>query len=371
MSLRAVCAVIATTTCASAADPVAEFGRNYPAFQRGQLTAVAKISYDPKTPPNTSRTTRVYVDLPRWKLVDRESTTSLKDGKTSTYSLQGESLVHSGGSISVSANFETGKAFGGVAAYVKTLPPDKARWSGFGAFSFSLDGRTQMNDAHPLAEILARSKTTTDDGLHDGKKVVVVVGEGEWGKLSLWLDPARSYLPLKVVQEKGGGHLIDGNKPLRSVVRNEDGKPSPLAEFVQQYETTRVETVRGRDMVTGFTHRLTERASDGTSREERTSVLLSDIKPVEKWDRDPFVPTTVIPDGMRVTAQDDQPIEYEWRGGKAVKKVSQAVVASAGSQQFAPPAESANWWLWPAGGAVVLAAAAGVFWGARRAGRAA
>lgn len=346
---------------ASAADPVAEFGRNYPAFARGQFTATTRMTFDPKEPP-TVRVSRVHMDPPRWKVLDRESITTLRDGKPVTDSLQGESLIHASGMLSVSADYATGKALGGIAARVKPLPPSVAKTSGFGTHSFAVDSRTLLNDQKSLAELLAASNTRSEVGVLDGKAVTVIEATSKWGKLTLWLDPARGYLPLKVVQEKGAGDLIDDGQALQSMVRNEDGKPTPLDSHTQHFVTTRIESVGGRAMVTGFTRRASSRYRDGTATEYAESVALSEVKPVAGWDKNPFVLSTIVPNGTSVTAVDDKPIQYEWRGGQIVKLVNAATVASAGSHTFVLPAPRDRRWLWAAAAAGVVVTAGLIAW---------
>ena len=115
-------------------------------------------------------------------------------------------------------------------------------------------------------------------------------------------------------------------------------------------------------MVTGFTRREVIDISDGTQRELTETVSITDIKPVQIWEKDPFVMTTIIPDGTRVTAQDDKPIQYEWRGGKIVKAVNKEAVASAGSHEFVPPVQQDRTWRWVTGGAVVAVLIGVVAW---------
>ena len=62
-------------------------------------------------------------------------------------------------------------------------------------------------------------------------------------------------------------------------------------------------------------------------------------------ERDPFVMSTIIPNGTKVTAQDDKPIEYEWLDGKIVKSINQSVVDGASSTDFVAP-RRARRWLW-------------------------
>ena len=366
--LTVVFLALCTLRPATAADSVAEFGRNYPAFPRGQFTATTKMSFKPPAPPNTVQVTRVHMDPPRWKVLARESTTSFQNGKSVTYSMQGEQVDHLTGSLSVSADYATGRALGGVAAYVKPLPTELTKASGYGPFSFAIDSRTFFNDQNTLAELLVTSETQSEVGKLDGKPVTVVSATSRWGKLTLWLDPARSYLPLKVVQEKQAADLIGVDKPLKSVVQNEDGKPTPLDSFSQQYETTRIESVGGRSMITAFTHRTSERYLSGQVTEFIEYIVLSDIKPVAGWAKDPFVVSTIIPDGTVVTAADDKPVEYVWRGGQIVKAVNAAAVTNAGSHVFVPPA-GGQWWPWAAGRAGVVAVSGLAIWRLRRTGR--
>ncbi len=338
--------------CSFGADSITEFGRNYPAVTRGQFVMTMKTSYDPKSPPNTITVWRVHTDPPRWKLATSASTTSIKDGKSSTYSLRGESVVHDTGKITVSAN-ASGRADGGVSANVKPIPVALAKWSGFGPFGLSLDGRIKRNDSQPLPAILALSKVVTHTEKLGQIDTVVLTATGVWGKHVLWLDPARNYLPLKVIQEKQSTDLIDEGKPLQSYIKDPNERPPVRAtKLVQQFDTTKIETVAGRRMVTGYNRKEILDYSDGTQNVVTDAISITDIKPVKIWEKDPFVISTIIPDGTQVTAQDDKPIQYEWRGGKIVKAVNKEAVASAGSHVFVPPVQRDRTWLWLSGTAV-------------------
>ena len=350
------------------ADSATEFGRNYPAFSRGQFTTTARTSYDPNKPPDTITVWRVHIDPPRWKLATSGSTTTIKDGKASTYSSWGESVVHESGEIVVSAD-KAGRIVGGVAAYVKPLPQNLAKKSGYGPYCMSLDSRITWNNHQSLPTILSLSKIETRTEKLGQIDTIELTATGAWGKHILWLDPARNYLPLKVIQEKLPADLIDDEKPLRSIVKDPNEKPPATAtKLVQQFDTTKIETVAGRRMVTGFTNKETIDYSDGTQEFLTQTVSITGIKPVQVWEKDPFVMTTIIPDGTRVTAQDDKPIQYEWRGGKIVKAVNKEAVASAGSHVFVPPVQRDRTWLWLSG-AIAVVIAGIVAWWRVRAGR--
>ncbi len=122
-------------------------------------------------------------------------------------------------------------------------------------------------------------------------------------------------------------------------------------------------------MVTKFTRRETTTHSDGTQDDYNESVEITNVSPGRAWSADVFVLTVPVPDGTHVTALDDQPIEYLWRGGRPVKVVNSTSIESAGSHAFVPPTSQRRWWPWAAvavGVVIVIGVITWRPWRARR-----
>lgn len=339
MKAAAVFLVLTLGSLACAADPVAEFAANFPLMTRGTFTA--RVRKQPDT-PKTTHSENVYVvtmDPPRWKIISSGKGVEMQKGKLTTSYLKAESVTPAVGYAVINVDVAKNVCTSGVAAYTKPLKPDIAKTAGFDLHSLVIDGRIMFNDYQPLPKILSLSDTKVSNEVLNNVGTVVITATGKWGKHVLWLDPARNYVPLRVVQEKGPDDLIDDAKPLRSLSRDPYEKPPiTYARYVQQFDATRVEKIGGRFVVTGFTRRAESTRSDKSESGTTETITITDVKPVEKWDTDPFVFSAKIPDGTPVTAQDDMPIEYEWRGGKIVKKVNAAAVAAVEAVEFKPPA---------------------------------
>ncbi|MBX9625495.1 MAG: hypothetical protein K2X82_16940 [Gemmataceae bacterium] len=338
------------------ADPLA---RNYPAVRRGSFTATVRARVAPESSSQTIRVTRVHLDPPRWKIQDRVSATFLRDGKTVTETLQGESVYPEVGRITVSVDPATGRALGGVAAYVKPLSPAELREAGYGPFSLAVDGRTNANGFLPLPELIRDGQSAAEPATLNGKPCVLVTSAGRWGRLSVWLDPGNGHLPIRITQEKSADDLLYEGERVGSVAKDEDGKPVKQVGYKQEYVVKKVGKVGTGRMVTEFTHAATDAFADGSAREIVEEVAIGDVRLVDKWDKDPFVLSAVVPDGTRVTAADDQPIEYVWWGGQIVKDVNQSVAR--GEVSPFTPASQTPWWVYAAV-AVGVAAVAGAVW---------
>ena len=127
-----------------------------------------------------------------------------------------------------------------------------------------------------------------------------------------------------------------------------------MSSFVEQFDTTKIQSVGGRLMVTGYIHVETTRYADNTVRQDAYQIDLSEIKIVDKWDKDPFVLKTIVPNGTRVTVADDRPIEYVWMDGKIVKAVDQNVVAQVAATEFIAPSRPVTRWPWIVGALLVI-----------------
>ncbi|MBX9584337.1 MAG: hypothetical protein K2X87_28900 [Gemmataceae bacterium] len=363
MAIHRIAVVLLLLVCVSpsvgAQDPVDELTRNYPAIPRGSFTATTRMGYDPKSPLPTVRVGHIYFDPPRWKVLDRGSTTSMQDGRQVTNTSQGEEVISAAGEISVSADPKTGRALSGVSAYVRPLPPELLQRLTYGPYSLALDGRTNTNGFIPLPELIRDGRVKTEPTPLNGKPAVLVESAGRWGRLNVWLDPANGYLPVRIAQEKSAGDLIYEGVPVGSVTKDEDGKPVKLTSWKQEYNISRINKVGAGRMVTEFRHTATNTYADGSTDDLIEEVSISDIKVVDRWDKDPFVLSTIVPDGTKVSVWDDQPIQYEWRGGKIVKTVNQAVAQ--GEVSPFTPASHTPWWVY-AGAAAGLVAVAGGVW---------
>ena len=354
--------VVAISCMAFQADPIREFLDHYPSMVRGEFKVTMVFGPDPRADQfKCKRVIEVVMDPPRWRIFERESSSWIENGKLVNYALQGEGLTPAVGQIVVSGDYLTGRADTGVWAKIKPLPANELKAAGCGHFRFAIDGANLVNNQMGFADLLSQSKVTLKNEELNGIPVVVVLAVSKWGKATIWLDPKRQHLPVRFLLEKTAEDLINEGEKVKNIKHDFDGRPTAMSSFVEQFDTTKIQSVGGRLMVTGFIHRETTRYADNTIRQDAYQIDLSEIKMVDKWDKDPFVLKTIVPNGTRVTVADDRPIEYVWMDGKIVKAVDQNVVAQVAATEFVPPSRSATRWPWIVGVLLVIGCLVGIW----------
>ena len=130
------------------------------------------------------------------------------------------------------------------------------------------------------------------------------------------------------------------------VFDGESKPPLALKTWTLTIEADRVGTISGKQLVTSFRRREVHELTDGKTNEYDETITLRNIRFDTNWNSDPFVVSTIIPDGSRVTVQEEEQIAYEWRGGKVVKVVDQTVLATASAQEFVAPTAPNRRYLW-------------------------
>ena len=340
---------------------MSQFLANYPPFARGTFKATIRMSRNDMTRFDSVVEYQLAMDPPKWSEYCRVRSTWLENGKLKEHTLAGERLYPAVGSMSASPDVVTGIASAGVAARIKPLSPDQLKYAGPGVYRFAIDGANTNNDQLTFAELLAVSKCTIEPGVLNGRPVSIILASSQWGKITLWLDPARGHLPLRFLQEKTGDHLCFEGRAVKKDTLDEDGHPSPKIAFSEQFDTTRIEKVAGRLMVTEYVRHEKSRYANGQTKEDTERVALSEIKPVDVWQKDPFVLKSIVPNGAKVTVADDRPIEYVWMDGKIVKAVDQNVVAQVAATEFVPPSRSATRWPWIVGVLLVIGCLVGIW----------
>ncbi len=356
--LSAVVLLCITACTGRAADPdpaaaVAAFRQYYAPFERSSFTAKCTSSADanrlPDGQPSTEETHRVWLDGPRWKSVGTTLKRDQQGSKVQTYREDVESLHSEQGLIKVGL---VGGRPRGMTAYLgnRSLSERNNTYANPTIY-FPVNGSIGGNTI-PLPEVLAESSVATGRERLNGVEAVVLRATGKWGEHTVWLDPARGHLPLRVVQVKRPQDLIapDGKT---------FGSYGAITQGRQEIETTRVENIQGHPVITGY--RIVIRLSYPDSPEwvVRQNVSLSDVRLMENFTRDPIVFTAQIPDGLRVSVQDQLQIRYVWRGGRVVKDVDEESVANLEGNQFLPGKKT--WVYWTAGGAAVAVVLGAVY----------
>lgn len=323
-------------------DDVERFLQNYPLLTRGQFS-VADESVPNQFSKDTQRTEiNVHVDIPRWKMASKTTDFEFKDGRNQTRISHFERLWSENFKYSISADPKN-TIINGIAAHVKKLDDREYRRAFQSVASFATHGRTQWNDMRTFFEVIREDKTSivkSTDTIQ-GKKLIVIKISNPWGTHQFWVDPAKNHVLIKMIQEKTGNDLVTEGKMLSQIKRGQsDAGERGIVSIRDEYVTQKTSLLDSKHYVSQFQRFCTTKYDDGLEFTVSNIFTLNNVKKVDAWPQDPFIFTAKIPDGTPVTAQDDKPIEYEWRKGAVVKKVNTGELDALGSSDFVKPQSS-------------------------------
>ncbi|MFQ3591683.1 MAG: hypothetical protein SNJ82_00640 [Gemmataceae bacterium] len=170
---------------------------------------------------------------------------------------------------------------------------------------------------------------------------VVLRVKSRLGNCSIYCDPLRNYMPLKIEDVKGTTHLSVDGVPFGSIPADDGG---PIHEIKTTVTAQTIEMVSGRSIPKRFSTEF--KLSHGKRKLEnsdRHDVLITKFEIMNHPDSY-FRPRTPIPNGQRVSVENQPQIPYEWRDGEVVKVVDPETLANLDQVQF----RSDRGWLWPA-----------------------
>jgi len=170
---------------------------------------------------------------------------------------------------------------------------------------------------------------------------VVLRVKSRLGNCSIYCDPLRNYLPLKIEDVKDTTHLSVDGIPFGSIPADDGG---PIHEIRTTVTAQTIEMVSGRSIPKRFSTEF--KLSHGKRKLEnsdRHDVLITKFEIMNHPDSY-FRPRTPIPNGQRVSVEDQPQIPYEWRDGQVVKVVDPETLAGLDQARF----RSDRGWLWPA-----------------------
>lgn len=218
-----------------------------------------------------------------------------------------------------------------------------------------LNGHMQWTKQPGLVALLRKGNPRAISATLGGKEVVRVDGKTEWGKTSIWLDPGRGCLPLRITHSKGVDDLIVPGKTLGSI-NSEKDTTAPQGKRVRIDYAVDVDYGTGQDVGPTITMGdvETERYESGQTRKFMRDITVTDLDFGPIPDKE-FAIATRVPDGTEVRVENHLNLLYEWRGGRVVK------VGVAEPVETPTVVTSGRWWRWLVG-AVVCAAAIGIAW---------
>ncbi|MBS0207140.1 MAG: hypothetical protein JSS49_30050 [Planctomycetes bacterium] len=184
--------------------------------------------------------------------------------------------------------------------------------------------------------------------LIEGHETVVISSHGDYGKHTVWLDPACGALPRRIVIEKQAGDLSyknrrlgggDGEKAAPS--KRKRRQQSVTESLTLEYDKFALETRGDAFVISGF--QFTSRKKS-TGRDdalvELESIQLDRIDiPTAPLPASDFAPTIAIPERTAVLVSNAPAIKYEWRNGELQKTIPVDADALR-KAKFAPPQTS-------------------------------
>ncbi len=273
-----------------------------------------------------TRTLRFVRDMPRWRQKGESSQYIPPEGKwKGGWQKGGFEIVCDGQSV-YSLGLEKDKPQS-LFAWSK-LPGTQVQQSFAG--SALIDGWLPYNRIKNLLEVLRDSHVTYRE---EAGGLLVVEGVGRWGKHTVWLDPARGYVPLKIIQEKRPEDWSAVGKPLSQEVLYAYGKTG-MTRFLLTLTVGKVGAYGGHYVPTEYTLTRRYELTNGKSLDNRTTGQVFEVNLSPQFSAAEFSLQTRLPDGFPVTVPNEPGIRYEWQDGKLIKSIDQDLVRSAEGRAF-------------------------------------
>jgi hypothetical protein len=212
--------------------------------------------------------------------------------------------------------------------------------SGVGTFIFA--GRIDYLGPGLVERLTAAKPTAAADRLN-GRAVERVDFEDAWGVQAVWFDPARDYHPVRVTQRKQPHHWVRPHFRMNQVPDNP--RFGRMTEMDLDLVVTGLRQIQGAWYATGFEIRKKNTTSETQPIETKDVTRIVEISPDPRAGGNQFQVTTPVPNGTRVTVDNQTQIRNEWRNGEIVRSVNQPAAETLAQQEYQPPS---RWWVWPA-----------------------
>jgi hypothetical protein len=192
-----------------------------------------------------------------------------------------------------------------------------------------------------LRDTTTRLVTRTE--MLEGRRCRVLEGQTAHGQVTLWLDPAAAFAPVRLRVVKGEADLLD-KVPMRTL-KAETSELSPYPKLPMRGMEIQIDyrlgTVAGRPMIVGYTRLdrfLYEGGSDYLRRDEGN---LSEIR----FDPAPAAlePSLAIPDGTKVVVRNSPSLRAKWSGGKLVLDYDKPTVAKLSGEWQSETSDKSPW----------------------------
>lgn len=337
-------ASVARAADPSAEDLVASYEKTVSAFNRVSYRADLKKTYDgPKLPAGQvldEYKYQIWRDGERWKFL-----ISLKhyQPRTKTVTKMEEEWLFPGkGYVRIGPGHNMkGIMYYGIMAHLNELPGTE-KWRTYRGAIGLMNGFLQYNgtDKGPLLlhDLLRQAKLSARQEKVDGKPAWKIEATSKWGSHTVWLDPAASYLPLRIVQRKKGADLGTHGTPLNALKPFKGGLYYPAAKLTATeiiVDSVKSRRVGGIDVFSEFTVRDAHRFDNGQAVTITEHVIVRDVKfDPDFTKQDPFTISTPVPDGNPVTVVGEENIQHEWRKGKVVKRIEPTALENLFGSQF-------------------------------------
>ena len=225
-------------------------------------------------------------------------------------------------------------------------------------------------DGLTVADILRDPATrlTTRSEVVDGRPCRVLDGATTHGQVSLWLDPAASFAPVRLRVVKGESDLMGqvAMKTLKASTSPFGAEPKRPMRGMEIQIDYRIGPVAGRPMIVGYTRLDRFLYQGGVDFLRRDVAELSDIR----FDPPPGAvePTLAIPEETPVVIRNSPSRRARWSGGKLIlDDGNSTVVAPRGKWESETSGDPS--WVRPlvvGGSAVVALGLVGLGWARRR-----
>jgi hypothetical protein len=229
---------------------------------------------------------------------------------------------------------DRGKVKGGLVSWKKVTHQYLTRGTVSSGVSAYIDGWFGMNDFNLLPAILRSGTITTRTEKGPSGELLVLEGVSPWGKHTVWMDPRRGHVPVKMVQRKGPNDWHKKDQPLGNYRTREYGGTYYKDNEVTA-TATRIEVRDGKHVVTGYTVIEKDEFRNGKTWVSTYTGTISDLDLSPKLTDADFSLAMRAPDGAPVYMQDEPQIRYEMQDGQPVKSIDQDVVRSVEGHFFA------------------------------------
>lgn len=211
------------------------------------------------------------------------------------------------------------------------------------------------SDDLTVIDLLRDSATrlTTQADVLSGRRCRVLEGVTAYGVVTLWLDPAASFAPVRLRIVKGEADLI-GKVRMRTLeAPGYAAGPYPNLPMrgMEMQIDYRLDTVAGRPMIVSYTRLDRFIYEGGSDYQRRDEAALSEIR----FDPAPgaLEPTLAIPDETQVVIRNSLGLRAKWSDGKLIMDYDEPTVARLDGKWQSDTSNNSPW-----GRPLILAAAA-------------